>query len=204
VSEQAPAPSVPTPAAPTPAPTPQPGASAIPAEPLSYLNGQPFNRQSAADERARLMADDAYRAAALNGSVEHQQYLAALWRIAHGGYVPAEPTTAEQVMERQSSAEIARLNWLGDFTERNTTMTEQQIVEYVNNRPIPQAQRDHHIREWNRLKSDPAMVRPWADGDLEARREFDRHGYGRKMRVGTLAEIEAWEHTHGNPSYKAT
>jgi hypothetical protein len=75
----------------------------------------------------------------------------------------------------------------------------QAIIEYVNGRPVPQAQHDYHTREFARLKADRAFVARYLSGEIEARRELDRHIFGRKMRVGTLAEIEAWEKAHGKP-----
>jgi hypothetical protein len=167
------------------APAPQP-------QSLVMFQGQPYNSESAGAERARLMADPAFSKAALDGNVEHQQRLAALYSIEHWHRAPQPPQTPEQVFAQMDDAAAERLESYGNSLQASTALTPDQIREIVNNRPIPVEERNFHEQQWNLLKKDPGLVKRYLSGDAEVRARFDKHAFGRKMRTGTIEEIEAW------------
>ena len=108
---------------------------------------------------------------------------------------PVAPINQMDVMTESVGRELESVQMRAESL-RNDGFTELQVYEYLNDRPMPLAQRQYHDRELRVLKSDADFVRRYLAGDLSARAEMRRHTSALTMRVGTLDEINAWEAAH--------
>jgi hypothetical protein len=118
------------------------------------------------------------------------------WRIAHGMTPePVAPINTTDVMTETIGRELEDVQRRADSL-RADGFNEPQIYQYLNGRPIPFREHQFHERELRVLKSDQAFVQRFLAGDLSARAELRRHNAALTMRVGTLAEIDAWDRAH--------
>lgn len=181
-----------------PAPAPSPGAEAAPQpEPYIFWNGQPYSRESAAAERASLIADKSFTDAALQGSPEHQQRLSALWQITHFGSAPTPPPeNFDQVRAEMDSRAGRERAQFAEGMRQSGAYTDEQIHQVVNGRPIPAEEKRWHEQQLKLLKSDRELVRRYLNGEHTAVQKMRLHISGAAMRVGTLDEIKAWEAAH--------
>jgi hypothetical protein len=175
------------------APAPQP-------QPLVMFQGQPYNSESAGAERARLMADGEYAKAALNGSVEHQQRLSALWQIEHWGRSPdPAPTNFAEARAQTDQRDHEERRAVSAAFFQNQGLTARQVHEVQNRRPCLQGEHDWHQQQLSLLKSDRSFTAKYLAGDREARALFTRHVQGAAFPIGTLDQIKAWEAAHPYP-----
>jgi len=91
---------------------------------------------------------------------------------------------------------MQRLESNGDMLQATTALEPLQIKQIVNGRPISREERDYHEQQFRLLIQDRALAAKYLRVDAETRSRFDKHAIGRKMRVGTLEDIAAWEKAH--------
>lgn len=169
--------------------------TAIP-EPFALYQGQPISREQAGAQLAALRADPKFleriEARDANAFAENTR----LYRLSIGMTAePQAPINAMDVMTESVGRELQDVQMRAESL-RNDGFSPVQIYEYLNDRPMPLAQREIHQRELQALKSDPDFVRRFLGGNLSARAEMRRVTAALTMRVGTLDEINAWEAAH--------
>jgi hypothetical protein len=157
-----------------PAPTPAP-------EPLVYVDGQPVSRQTAAQERARLMADKEFTAKVLAGDREAGQKMAALWAAERGREYVSPATTADVEMQMVDRL-AADQERVAETWARHIRLTEQGRFELK--RGLATAEQVANAKaELDKMKRDPAFGRRVTAGDRDAVDQWSRMNLVAAMRV---------------------
>jgi hypothetical protein len=108
------------------------------------------------------------------------------------------PSTVAEV-EKQTEDRIERehLTHASALRSMAEGISEDQINQIMNGRPIPKEEKEIAQRHLAALQRDKDFVRRYLDGDRAAALEYKLTSVAaRGMPVGSLAEIEAWERAH--------
>jgi hypothetical protein len=177
-----------------PAPAPAP-------EPILYYQGQPTSREQAAATRTALMADPAFAKAAIDGDTAKQAQLRDLYMLERGvqpmAAAPMETADDVEIQQLDRAAREGRVHI--ESVRRTAGWTDAQVNEIVHQRPISAGERAWHEQQLALLMRDKEAVKRYLDGDRQMAIEFRRHQIGRKLPVGTAADLEAWERAHPPP-----
>jgi len=164
-------------------------------------NPPPLTDPTAAGARRQeLLQTSEYATAAAKGDAEKVDELAKLWRVEHG--LPATPQPAvntDDVFQQMNARALHEVETRADML-RADGLTDAQVNEVLNGRPMPAAERRWHEQELTRLKRDSAWVQKYFAGDVEARRQMRTHTAALTLPIGTLEEIKAWESAHPVPA----
>ena len=144
----------------------------------------------------RLKADPQFMNRVKAGDAAAFQEHTKLWRIAHGMTPTPQPPrhTGDLMKEMQGHALQLAEQHHENLLEGG--IGPEGVYQYMNGRPIPPEEKEIHIREIKRLKSDKEFIRKYLDGNLEARETMRRHHIGSVMRTGTIEDIRARELVH--------
>ncbi len=150
-------------------------AAAAPAPQFIMWHGQPWTPQSAEARRTELLADKAYRDAAMRGDAARQQELAGLYMIARWNQSPdPPPATVEDVLARMSKAEAAQAEQMKAWQLNQVAPeTEQQRFEFERGEAT-KTQKEAARRNIERAKRDPDLRNKIIRGDGQARLQWDR------------------------------
>jgi hypothetical protein len=124
----------------------------------------------------------------------------ARWDALHKAAYPAPRAySADEIRsmpQHHDARRQAELNSAHGMRMLGEGYSPQQVHEILGGRPIPAAERDYHEQRFQTLKKDVAFMQRWSAGDHEAVLQMKLHASGRKLPVGTLEQIRAWDAAH--------
>ena len=170
------------------------GATAI----LNPPQPTPIEQMTAEQAAARidqLKADPAFGKRLNELDVAARDEWLRLWNRKSGNDLPL-PQTPEEIYAARDQRIEREADTLANYM-RGRGLTEEEIFEFRNNRPILQWEKEAHERKWERLQRSREWRQKWNDRDPEALRLETLNAYARRMPVARdLAEIQAWELKH--------
>jgi len=169
----------------------------------------PVTPEAASAKMAELDASPEFKERLKNGDISAYAQREELWRLAHG--MPAKPQPAVNeidVLTQMAGRELAETQSRAESLRRDG-LSEIQIYQYLNGRPIPMAERQAAERQLVRLKADKSFQQRLRDKDPSAIYEWRRTHVNLSMPTvsnsvdGTLQpEIVAWQRAHANTEPK--
>jgi hypothetical protein len=106
----------------------------------------------------------------------------------------APPETPGDVHLQESDRAQAQLDaHTSALRNQFPDLTDQQIHQITNRRPILAWEKAEHERQYNAKVKDELFMERWRRGDSQARAELYRHAAARSLPVGDLDHIRAWE-----------
>jgi hypothetical protein len=175
------------------------------AQPIPTLTfeGQLISPADAARTREGLMASPEFAKEALTDP-EKQSRLAQLYLLSRG-VQPSAPAATVKDVEQQTNdrMERDRLMHVESLRRSADGISEEQLHQIVNGRPIPAEEQKIAQRHLAALQKDRDFVRRYLDGDRQAALEMKLTSIAaRGMPVGTLEQIRAWERQNPSPVRK--
>ena len=161
-----------------------PGATAIIEAPLTA--------EVAADRMAQLKDDPAFQErVAKRDPAAFEEHLK-LWRVSRG--LPTEPVPPQSKVEVEAEADARVVAQVQQHAAVLAAQgfTDNQQIQIIGRRPVPQAEHDIHVREYERLRKDAAFMQRWTAGDTEAVFTMRKHAIGKSLPIGSLDDIRAW------------
>jgi hypothetical protein len=166
-------------------------------QPLMLYQGQPWSRESAAAQRAKLMADPEYAQAAINGDVSKQIELKDLWMLERG-LEPSPPPATTADVNLQALDREQRDYLLHDAALRQRfDLTDEQRHEIIHQRPQLQVDKDtiaeRHARN---MRSEAFQQRLREREPGAVRDDFIASWMRRAPLAHSSADIAAWQAAH--------
>src|SRR5215472_10520982 len=161
-----------------------PGATAIIEAPLTP--------EAAADRMAQLKEDPAFQErVAKRDPAAFEEHLK-LWRVAHG--LPETPQPPQSLVDVSAEADARVVAQAQRHAAALAAQgfSDSQQIQIIGRRPVPQAEHDIHVREYERLRKDAAFMQRWVAGDTEAVFTMRKHAIGKSLPIGSLDDIRAW------------
>ncbi len=144
-------------------------------QPNIIHNGQVWSPEMAATRRTELMNDPKFVESALAGDPAKAKELADLYQISRWGRAPnPPPADAADVMARMSEGDMAREQQRHALWRNQVApSTPQEEFEFERGEAT-RLQKETSRRDIEAMKQDKEFVRKLLNGDLEARRKWDR------------------------------